>query len=194
MTSFLPQGEGWLPSWLLLVSFSQSLPSKVHRLTHSGLRCVYRQHYTSLLDHKEHAPSLSSIRLRHQRPLLKDFRYLDHRVCRHPFLHCLQHIQSPGLPARNLGLRHRIGSFHERVACVQDGGVGQGSGRAHIHFHRKFGLDVQPVGLLCPGLMIQLFKPIPVQFSATTAKPCRSLLRCNISLRFGHQLVSTPVC
>ena len=39
--------------------------------------------------------------------------------------------------------------FHERVADIQDGGVGQGSGRANPHFDRKFALDVQPVGLLC---------------------------------------------
>lgn len=40
-------------------------------------------------------------------------------------------------------------SFHERVAALQDGRVGQGSGRANFHLDRKFGLDVLPVGLLC---------------------------------------------
>ena len=43
----------------------------------------------------------------------------------------------------------RMGSFHERVACIQDRGVGQGSGRANLHLDWQFGLDVQPVGLLC---------------------------------------------
>lgn len=129
---------------------SLSLPSKSLRLTrNSGLRCVCRQHDSSLHDHKEYARGLSSLRLRNQCPLFKDLRYLDHRVCHHPLLHCLQHIQSPALPARNVGLRYRMESFHERVAAIQDGGVGQGFGRANIHFHRKFGLDVQPVGLLC---------------------------------------------
>ena len=33
--SFLPQGQGWLPSWLLLVCRSHSLPSKLGKLTNS---------------------------------------------------------------------------------------------------------------------------------------------------------------
>lgn len=156
MASFLPQGEGWLPSWLLLVCLSHSLPSKVSKLTtHSGLGCVSRQHDTSLHDHKKHARGLSSISLRNQRPLFKDLRYLDHRVCQHPSLRCLQHIQSPALPTRNWRLRYRMVPFYERVAAIQDGGVGQGSGRANTHFDRKFGLDVQPMELLCCAVAME---------------------------------------
>ena len=33
--SFLPQGQGWLPSWLLLVCRSHSLPRKLRKLTNS---------------------------------------------------------------------------------------------------------------------------------------------------------------
>lgn len=49
-----------------------------------------------------------------------------------------------------------MGSFHERVAAVQDGVVGQGSGRANIYIDRNFGLDVQPVGLLCCSVAMGL--------------------------------------
>ena len=48
-----------------------------------------------------------------------------------------------------------MGSFHERVAAIQDSSVGQRSGRAHIHFDRQFGLDVQPMGLLCCSIAME---------------------------------------
>lgn len=48
-----------------------------------------------------------------------------------------------------------MGSFHERVAAIQDSSVGQRSGRAHIHFDREFGLDAQPMGLLCGSIAME---------------------------------------
>ena len=39
---------------------------------------------------------------------------------------------------------------------------------------------------------IQLFGPISVQLPSAISKPCRSLLGGDISLRFGHQLVTKP--
>ena len=116
--SFLPQGEGWLPTWLLLVCLPPpSLPSKLGKLTTSisGLPHILRQHGPSLPNYKEHARSLRPIRSRNHRPLLQALRYLDHRLCRRPSLRRLQHLQSPGLPARDLGLCDRMGPFHERV-------------------------------------------------------------------------------
>ena len=48
-----------------------------------------------------------------------------------------------------------MGSFHERVAAIQDSSVGQRSGRAHIYFNREFGLDAQPMGLLCCSIAME---------------------------------------
>lgn len=47
-------------------------------------------------------------------------------------------------------------SFRERVAAIQDSSVGQRSGRAHIYFDRKFGLDDQPMGLLCCSIVMEI--------------------------------------
>ena len=140
---FYPKAKAGCPHGSYWYAFSNSLPSKDLNLTIlSGLLCVCGQHDTSLPDRKKHARGLFTIRLRYQRPLLKNLRYLDHHLCYYPSLRCIQHIQPPALPARNLRLCCRMGSFHERVAVFQDGGVGQGSGRANCHFDRKFGLDV----------------------------------------------------
>ena len=48
-----------------------------------------------------------------------------------------------------------MGSFHERVAAIQDSSVGQRSGRAHIHFDRQSDLDVKPMGLLCGSIALE---------------------------------------
>ena len=42
--------------------------------------------------------------------------------------------------------------------------------------------------------LIRLFELSSVQLSSTTAKLCRSLLGCDISLGFRHQLISTSAC
>ena len=40
--------------------------------------------------------------------------------------------------------------------------------------------------------LIHLFEAISVQLSSAISKPGRSLFRGDVSLRFGHQLVSEP--
>ena len=47
-------------------------------------------------------------------------------------------------------------SFRERVAAIQDSSVGQRSSRAYIYFDRKFGLDDQPMGLLCCSIVMEI--------------------------------------
>ena len=112
MLSLLPQHEGSLPLWLLLVQTSIQRPNPSTD-TQAGLFNIHRQHCSSLLDDPKYPRALHTSRPRDHSSPFENLWRIHARLSCHPSLCCLQHRKPSALPTCRLDIRYSVAPFHE---------------------------------------------------------------------------------
>jgi hypothetical protein len=160
LQAYLPQAEGLLPKWLLLVRPATRLKTP-HMLTKTpGLDNILRQQHPILhnpalhlarLQPDVHGPAPENTRARNRalEPYIRD---LDVPYRHGALLRRVQHQRSRVLSIGHVELCGGLGTLYERVVCVWDDEVGEAVGRAADCCEYEFGVDVLAVGVVCQGI------------------------------------------